>query len=375
MSHDTRYWDNANKIFHRKSNLFYIIGESLPDSAALQPTHGYQINTGAITGGMVNTIYRAVFLSGGDATHPATANVKSVGSTITPGTIAEGAFPGIPVTHDGTTRIEEVYVQYIIQSGDDLAAINTALAGAINLAVKGDPVGSNCMLRCTNPEANNAEISTGLKTKFNPASPSPVSPEVPCAAASGATLTISAKVGVAGNDYEFGFRILDKPPVPLVVNPNGVPKKAGIRHFGFTRAFKANFSGTEAEILADQAVPKIGSYLSAQAGSASFELVQNDDPNILPVIAGTAVQTNDSTRDFLIPAARSAQFTYALFFITPNALIDSAFDYLWLYRVRSSQLDLARELRNVSSIPVTAACDIFLNRSDILGHYGIAYSL
>jgi hypothetical protein len=374
--HKTRYWDNANRIFHRKSFLFYVLGQALPNQAALQPTHVYRINPGADTGGLVNSAYRAVFLEGGGVGVPASANVDSVGATITPGTIAQATFPGIEITHaNDAEAIEEVFVQYSIQTSDTHTIIQDNLAEAINAAVEGDPMPANCILRCTNPEANDQEIATGLQLYYTGAAP--VGPDVLCAVATAENLVISAlaSIGVIGNQKEFGYAILDKPPTALTVNANGVPNIAGIRQFGFTRGFKANFSATEAEILSDQAIPKVASFLSAQGGNCSFELIQNDDAFILPVVSGTGTGTNNATRDFLLPASRTTQQSYALFMVTPNAIIDNAFDYLWLYRVKSAALDLARSLRSADAIPVTGSTDLFLNRSDPLGHYSIAYSV
>jgi hypothetical protein len=370
--HDTRFWDDVNRLFHRRSNLYYVLGEAFPSTEALSATHGFRINAGLAMGGRALPNYRAVFLTGGEAALPWQATLESVGLIITPGTIPEVIFPGIPITNNGVEKIEEVRVQYTVQDADEHDDIMTALAAGIMALLDGDAIPANTFVRSTNADANLEEIQTGLLTKFN--ATGAVGPEEVAAVATDETLLISTKNGVALEFTEVGCAVLDKPPSPLLFNAKLVPRLPGIRHFGFTRAFRSSFSATTTEILADQQVPKIKDYISAQAANATFELMQDEDPQIIPVVSGTATQTNDATRDYIIPISRAVQDTYSLIFVAENGQ-GAGIDYLWLYRGRSAQLDFAREQRTHNPIAVTFSADIFLGRADAVGHYSVPFTL
>lgn len=382
MVQDTRFWDDVNRLFHRRSNLYYVLGEAFPTTKAEAATHGWRVNTGDEVGGPVRGQYKAVFLSGatgdpGSGTAPGIANLQSVGANITPGTKPEVIFAGIPVTVGGVSAIEEIRVQYTVQSGDDHSDITDALATGITDLLD-DPSGldTNILVRCTNIEANLTQISTGMRTKYNITADVALL-EIAAAVATTDVLVITSKTDGPGTDanlFEVGGAVLDKPPSPLLLNPNGVPRLAGIRHRGFTRAFKGSFSATEAEILSDQQIPKVKTFLSAQASQATFEMLQDEDPTQIESVSGTASITNDATRDYILPVSKGVQQTYSLILVVDNAL-GFGYDYLWLYRGRSAQFDIAREIRTHSPIAVTFSADLFLGRADSVGHYGISLSL
>lgn len=379
MAQDYRFWVNVNRIFHRATFLYYVRGEAFPTVSAQQATNSYVINSGTATGGKARVSAKTVYLSGGASGVPGKANVK-LGGTLLAGSRLAAIFPGIPVTVDGVSSIEEIEVQFEIQSGtaDNTAAIAALVVGILQ-AISAGTNATNCLVRCSNLDANSAQIATGLQTKYNATDPDAGGTEEIAATASTGTLTITAKtsLGAAANTYEFGFEVLDKPPSQLSFIPGspGVPALAGIYQFGSTRAFKGQFGSGTAAIQADQQLADLTNFPNSQTAACSFEMLQDADPRMLETVGGTIKKTNTATADILMPAGKSFQTTYSLIMTTPSALIENAYDYLWIYRGKSSQLDLSFDLRQNTPVNVNFTADLFPGRVDLVGHYGIVFAM
>lgn len=373
MATKSRFWDNIERAFHKKHRLFYLKTAAVPTTAALASENNFLLNSGTTTGGRKQQRYKAVRLSGGAVALPGLANVQLFGPLV-PGAKVAAVFPSIPITINGVTTNEDVEVQYTIQSGDaNIAAVCTNLAAACIDVIEEDTMVTGGFVRCTNIEANLAQIAAGLLTTHNDSTAS--APEEPIAVASSDIITFAGKVGEASNDVEVGFQVLDKPPSPLTFIPGsgGVPNLPGIQGPGNSRAFKANFTAGDAEILADQDLPALTSYINSIASGISFEAVQDDDPRMLEVVSGVSRLTNDNTRDYLIPASRDTQQLYSLFFVTPS-IIEGAYDYLWCYGVRSAGFEKAMELRNHTPVAVNGKLESYKNRVDIQCHFGYAFA-
>lgn len=369
----TRFADDVNKMFVRQYQLFYRIGGAYPTNEAEAPTNAWKINTAAETGGLGAQSYRSILLSGGTGVPVAAKmNAQLVGE-VTAGTIAEMVFEGITILVRGVNRIEEVRFQYIIQDGDDIEDIIDNLVLLINDYIQADAIPANTRVRCTNLEANDQAIQAGLALKYSD-DDAPVAPElVPAVKVGDDVISIRALPGIAGNTYAVGATMLDAPPSQLPVNTKGAPTLPGFKHYGYTINYAADFSATQGEILSDQVLPPTKRFLSAQTAQATFDFLQDEDASLLSVPSGTGSTTNNSTGDFFLPSSRDVQDSYSLVFTCRNAN-GIGFDYIWLYFGKSGQLALKRSVRAHNPISVTFACDPTLGRSDLFGHYYIAYS-
>lgn len=343
---------NVNEVFHGLSDIYVVPRRLALAASATRPLTTIKVASSPL--GLSSL--QAAFLSGGTAVPAAATLLFEIAGTVTVGATVALTFHGITV--DG--NIEDITIEYDIQTGDTLTLCTTGIKTNVNKAVDGVVAFTNGRATSTNPNNTRAQISVGLLLKY--ATPTGAITNTTAVG----TITALASTGLSGNDFDVTFEIKPKPPT-IVTLESGYPRQAGLEHAGLTQGLTINAAGTTNPIESDQDYFPASTYITASSASLTLNMLQDSAVRTLRVAGGITGLASTSSYHVAILSLLRNQQTYGLIATTMSQTVDGELDVALFRQVRGSSVTLGRTKTHA---PIAVTLDL-----DSIGTQDIAHLL
>jgi hypothetical protein len=359
---DSRFYGDVAQISAVTSLVLYVPEAYIPAAIPLRAGFGAKLAGNATP----KASEQATFLSGGVGTPGSGTTGASTtidfngGNTYTPGTVIAITFKSILIN----SVFQDLTVEYEVQSGATATSIATGVRAAIVAANDNSAIGANSRYYTTNQSANSdtkAQISTGMQAKYDASTATPA----PFVASSG-VLTITAKqsTGTDGNFYEVTVEIKPKPPTIITPDSNGVVPLAGIRDWAYTAGFQFQTQSSFNPVNADQTLLPVTQILSGLTANVTFQVLQDANPRYQSLLSGNSPLSSAANRDLVLIGLNPTIQSFGLILTTPS-IVENEFDTVIFYKVRAGSLQVGKQLRQNTPIPVNLVIDAIPGRNEL----------